>query len=61
LEAVTPHCFTSKTLKTYVIYYSETSVDFNGLHGARYEKTELFITTAVTASNLNNNDVLDRH
>jgi hypothetical protein len=41
----------SSTLKMEAIYSSETSVDFNGLHGVTSQKIKLIITTAVRTSN----------
>jgi hypothetical protein len=41
----------SSTLKIEAIYPSETSVDFNGLHGVISQKIEPFMTTADRTSN----------
>jgi hypothetical protein len=41
----------SSTLKMEATCFSETSVDFQGLHGVIFQKIELFITTAVRTSN----------
>jgi hypothetical protein len=40
----------SRALKIEAVYFSQMSVDFNGLHGFIFQKINLFITTAVRAS-----------